>query len=75
MKHHRHLFACALFCLLASCQATSISKTEEPNRFDQADANRDGLLDRNEISDMLVSEVFEARDANSDGNLTREAPP
>lgn len=72
MKLHRPLLACALFSLLTSCQTTSTSNSEEPDRFDQADTNHDGRLDRNEISDMLVGEIFKGRDANHDGNLTRE---
>ena len=37
------------------------------DRFDQADANHDGKLSRDEASDYLVNEVFDSRDANHDG--------
>jgi Ca2+-binding EF-hand superfamily protein len=38
--------------------------------FDLADANHDGKLSRNEASDFLVNEIFNARDANHDSRLT-----
>ena len=41
-------------------------------RFDQADANHDGKLSRNEASDYLVNEVFDSRDANHDGKMTEQ---
>jgi Ca2+-binding EF-hand superfamily protein len=66
---HRHLAACALLGIFAACQTTHTSR---PNRFDRADTNHDGRLDRNEISDMLVTEIFNGCDANKDGKLTKE---
>lgn len=55
----------AFTCALAGCQTTT------PNRFDKADKNKNGLLSREEISSALVTEVFESRDTNKDGRLTK----
>jgi len=60
------LLAAAVF--LSACATTHTAK---PNRFDQADTNHDGRLSRNEISDFLVTEVFNGRDANKSGQLTK----
>jgi hypothetical protein len=40
------------------------------DRFAQADRNHDGVLDRNEVSDYIVNQIFDSRDANHDGRLT-----
>jgi EF hand len=42
------------------------------DRFDQADANHDGKLSRDEASDYLVIEIFDSRDANHDGKMTEQ---
>ena len=68
---HRHLATCALLSLCAACQTTSTTQTAQPDRFDQADINHTGCLSRDEISDLLVTEVFDARDTNKDGKLTK----
>jgi Ca2+-binding EF-hand superfamily protein len=68
---HRHLAACALLSLCAACQTTETTQTAPPNRFDQADTDHSGCLSRDEVSDMIVSEVFNGRDANKDGKLTK----
>lgn len=62
------LAALAGFCLLGTgCQTTST----EPDRFAQADTDRSGALSRDEVNRFLVTRVFESRDANGDGRLTR----
>lgn len=72
MKHPTHparyiaMLAAAGF--LAACQTTHHAK---PNRFDQADANHDGRLSRDEVSDYLVTEVFDGRDTKKNGKLTK----
>ncbi|MGB8342456.1 MAG: hypothetical protein WCE51_12765 [Chthoniobacterales bacterium] len=68
---HRHLAACALLSLCAGCQTTSTTQTAQPDRFDLADINHNGCLSRDEISDMLVTQIFNARDTNKDGKLTK----
>lgn len=68
-QFHRLLFTGALLSLLAACAPTT--QITEPNRFDQADTNHDGCLSRDEISDMLVTELFNARNTSQDGKLTR----
>lgn len=55
--------------LLASCQ-TQPGTSAATDRFTLADANKDGRLSREEVSDYLVHNVFDARDANGDGQLT-----
>ena len=40
--------------------------------FEEADANHDGKLSRNEASDFLVNEIFTSRDANHDGRMTQQ---
>jgi hypothetical protein len=40
--------------------------------FEEADANHDGKLSRNEASDFLVNEIFNSRDANHDGRMTKQ---
>jgi Ca2+-binding EF-hand superfamily protein len=66
-----HFCACAILSLFAACQTTQTTQTTQPDRFDQADTNHDGCLSRDEVSDMIVTEVFTARDANKDGRLTK----
>ncbi len=55
--------------LLASCQ-TQPGTSAATDRFALADANKDNRLSREEVSDYLVHNVFAARDANNDGQLT-----
>jgi hypothetical protein len=38
--------------------------------LEEADANHDGKLSRDEASDFLVNEIFKSRDANHDGRMT-----
>jgi Ca2+-binding EF-hand superfamily protein len=51
--------------LLGGCQSAA------PDRFAKADADGDGRLTRGEVSDTLVSTIFETRDADGDGKLTK----
>jgi hypothetical protein len=63
--------ALVLASLLAlSACATSQHSPSSADRFEKADANRDGKLSRGETSDYLVSEIFDSRDANHDARLT-----
>ena len=63
------------FIFLTGCAA---KKNLEPkpqagvgrSGFDEADANHDGKLSRDEESDFLVNEIFNSRDANHDGQMT-----
>lgn len=62
-----------VLAFFANCQSGANLQPGGPlSGFDQADANHDGKLSREEASDFLVNQVFDARDANHDGKLTRE---
>lgn len=53
------------FALLASCASTS---TPDPkHRFNQADGNGDGMVDREEATDIIIADAFTIYDANGDG--------
>lgn len=52
-----------------SCQTTPPAV---PDRFAQMDVNKDGGLDRGEINDFYTSELFQGRDTNGDGKITKE---
>jgi Ca2+-binding EF-hand superfamily protein len=69
IQFHRLLFSGAILSLLAACQSTP---TQQPNRFDRADTDHNGCLSRAEISDMIVTDLFNARNTSQDGRLTRE---
>jgi hypothetical protein len=67
--NHFQLIALALVALpMTACQTTS---PNPPNRFDQADVNRDKSLSLDETNNLLVGEIFAARDANKDKQLSR----
>jgi Ca2+-binding EF-hand superfamily protein len=76
-EHLRLAFVALVLVALSAC---ATNKTPQPNeltpagakRFDQADANHDGKLSRNEVSDYLVIEIFDSRDANHDGKMTMQ---
>ena len=63
---------------LGALSACATSNSSSPNQltpsgaksFEQADANHDGKLSRDEASDYLVIEIFDSRDANHDGKMT-----
>ena len=67
----RVLFALRACATNKSPQSGQLSASGA-KRFDQADANHDGKLSRNEASDYLVKEVFDSRDANHDGKMTEQ---
>lgn len=83
-KHHSFLFLTAFgqaaagrALILASLLALSACATPQKSpsgadRFEKADANRDGKLSRGETSDYLVAEIFDSRDANHDARMTLE---
>jgi len=56
---------------LSACATHQDSQTGAA-RFERADADHDGKLSRDEISDYLVIEMFDARDVNHDGRMTAE---
>ncbi len=56
---------------LSAC-ATNQKSPSGADRFEKADANRDGKLSRDETSDYLVAEIFDSRDANHDARMTLE---
>jgi Ca2+-binding EF-hand superfamily protein len=68
MKAIHSIVILAAAGLFAACQTTHNAK---PNRFDLADVNHDGSLSRGEVSDRLVTEVFEGRDTKKNGKLTK----
>jgi Ca2+-binding EF-hand superfamily protein len=62
MKALQYLLPCAL---VASCASTS---TPDPkHRFNQADGNGDGVVDRQEATDIIIADAFTIYDANGDG--------
>lgn len=63
------LGSCATNKNLQPSEATASSGA---GGFEEADANHDGKLSRDEGSDFLVNEIFSSRDANHDGRMTKE---
>ena len=57
--------AAALAC--ASCQTT----TEPPDRFAQADRDGSGALNSAEVTEYFVGSIFDERDTNKDGHITK----
>lgn len=51
--------------ILTACQTT------QPDRFAVADADKDGRLSGREVNDYFVSGIFNARDTNKDGRITK----
>jgi len=58
-----------LIVLITVPLALATGKT--PDRFEQADKNRDGMLSLDELNAFLVGELFRPLDKNKDGKLTR----
>lgn len=67
----RHFIPALGLLALASCK-TAAPATAAPDRFVQADANKDGKISRDEMSDYQVVTLFTARDANGDKKMTLE---
>jgi EF hand domain-containing protein len=66
---------------VAALNSCTTNKNLQPSRatattgaggFEEADANHDGKLSRDEGSDFLVNEIFNSRDANHDGRMMKE---
>ncbi|MFN0128388.1 MAG: EF-hand domain-containing protein [Verrucomicrobiales bacterium] len=51
---------------MAACQSAA-----PPDRFAQADRDGNGTLSQSEINGFLVGGIFEARDTNKDGKITK----
>jgi Ca2+-binding EF-hand superfamily protein len=62
----------ALSACATNKNSSSSQSSSGASRFDQADANHDGKLSRDEASDYLVMEIFDSRDANHDGKMTEQ---
>ena len=60
------IVSCAM-ALLAGCETTSETL---PDRFADADLDRDGSLNRTEVAAFATDSTFDAADKNNDGNLT-----
>jgi len=60
--------ATAVAAVLASCQTTSAP----PDRFAQADRDGNGTLSADEVTEYFVGGVFDERDTNKDGVVSRE---
>jgi Ca2+-binding EF-hand superfamily protein len=67
---HRLAILLAPVVLLSACQSTPMEEDSFESRFAKADINKDGKLSREEVSDFVVHNIFDARDANSDGKLS-----
>jgi hypothetical protein len=59
-------------CAINKNPQSSQASTSGASRFDQADANHDRKLSRDEASDYLVNEVFDACDMDHDGKMTEQ---
>jgi len=76
--HFRDVVGAAFIIAFISLSGCATNKNLEPkpqagigrSGFDEADANHDGKLSRDEASDFLVNEIFNSRDANHDGQMT-----
>ncbi len=65
----RHLLPALGLLALASCKTATPAA---PDRFVQADTDKDGKISRDEMSDFQVVTLFTARDANNDKIMTLE---
>ena len=61
----------ALVVVLAAPAAAQVKADADPSRFDVADANDDGRVDRPEY-DNFVEELVLLQDADRDGKLSRD---
>ncbi|HEX7530006.1 MAG TPA: hypothetical protein VF333_02600 [Pyrinomonadaceae bacterium] len=76
-EHLRRAFVVFALVALSACATNKNPQPSQPtasgtNRFDQADANHDGKLSRDEASDYLVNQIFDSRDTNHDGKMTEQ---
>ena len=77
-RHLPHILGAFVLVALGSCatnknlQPSQATATTGAGGFEEADANHDGKLSRDEASDFLVNEIFNSRDANHDGRMTKE---
>ena len=76
-EQFRLVFVAFALIALSACSTNKSSPSSQAgatgdNQFDQADANHDGKLSRNEASDYLVNKTFDSRDANHDGKMTEQ---
>ncbi len=60
----------ALCLISASCQTTTAPQPTD--RFTAADTNKDGKLSLDEVNTYHVTKMFNSRDANHDGELTKQ---
>ena len=67
----RLLFAVVSGLAVAAPAAAQVKPEAAPDRFDVADANHDGRVDRGEY-DNFVAELVLLYDANRDGKLSRD---
>ena len=67
----RHLFPVLGLLTAVSCQTTTPPVAPAaPDRFAEADTDRDGKISRDEMSDYLVVSVFPSLDTSNDGKIT-----
>ena len=73
-----HILAAFVLVGLGSCaknknlQPSQATASTGAGGFEEADANHDGKLSRDESNDFLVNEIFSSRDANHDGRMTEQ---
>lgn len=62
----------SLFALVSTVAVLGMTgcQTTAPNRFDQADTNKDNSLSLEEINNYHVTKIFTSRDKNKDGQMT-----
>ncbi|MES2708427.1 MAG: hypothetical protein V4726_17675 [Verrucomicrobiota bacterium] len=67
----RHLFPALSLLTAVSCQTTTPpAASAAPDRFAEADADRDSRISRDEMSDYLVVSVFPSLDTDNNGKIT-----
>lgn len=59
--------AAAVATVVSACQTTSAP----PDRFAQADRDGNGTLSADEVTEYFVGGVFDERDTNKDGKITK----
>jgi hypothetical protein len=66
-----------LLCLFSSCAANknlqpAAATPDEEGGFELADRDHNGKLSKAEASDFLVDEIFNSKDTNHDGTVSKE---